>query len=589
MTTTSELVPDLVDGYLTFLGYADRPAPTVASLVELHQRHLARVPYENLEIMLGRPPSVAPLDSLARVGRVGRAGYCFHQNGALEVALRELGFAVERRHGHVWTSEDDRHTGVLNHLVLVVTGLPTDDNPGGEWWPDVGLGDALGDPLPLVVGEYEQGGFDYALTEVRDDGWSFLADRTGSFTGVEVSGVPTDAEIAERHASLSTPPDGRFATVLVVQRRMPEHVDVVRGCLSHRITPGGQTEVELTSYDAWRSAIEDGCGLSLAEVDDAELRALFDRQLAAHRTYMETPMSDDLLDIADELYGLPLADFTPARDAKAKELKGTDLAAPVKALKKPTMAAWVVNMLVRHETEQVDQVLAVGAALRDAAQSLDGKELRELTKQRRQLTAAVTTRARGVAGSLGTKVTQAVADQVESTLTAAMLDPDCARGLRSGLLVTHLTSTGLGESAAGAAVALPEALGFAASSAPAPAEQPVGRPDLKVVPDPDAEAKKLAAAQAAMEAAEAVEESARATYDEAERAVTELEARSLQVQGEIEERRRQIAELEETAEEVEEELDEAEDARTEARTSLRKAEQAREQAETALDRLRKKR
>jgi N-hydroxyarylamine O-acetyltransferase len=288
VTTTSELVPDLVDGYLRFLGYADRPAPTVASLVELHQRHLARVPYENLEIMLGRPPSVAPLDSLARVGRVGRAGYCFHQNGALEVALRELGFAVERRHGHVWTSEDDRHTGVLNHLVLVVTGLPTDANPRGEWWPDVGLGDALGDPLPLVVGEYEQGGFDYALTEVRDDGWSFLADKTGSFTGVEVSGVPTDAAIAERHASLSTPPDGRFATVLVVQRRMPEHVDVVRGCLSHRVTPGGRTEVELTSYDAWRSAIEDGCGLSLAGVDEAELTALFDRQLAAHRTYMET-------------------------------------------------------------------------------------------------------------------------------------------------------------------------------------------------------------------------------------------------------------------------------------------------------------
>ena len=150
-------------------------------------------------------------------------------------------------------------------------------------------------------------------------------------------------------------------------------------------------------------------------------------------------------------------------------------------------------------------------------------------------------------------------------------------------------ATGVGESSAGAAVALPEALGFAASSAPAMPEQPVGRPDLKVVPDPDAEAKKLAAAQAAMEAAAAAEEAARTTYDEADQAVTELEARSLQVQGEIEERRRQIAELEETAEEVEEELDEAEDARTEARTSLRKAEQAREQAESTLQRLRKKR
>jgi hypothetical protein len=300
-------------------------------------------------------------------------------------------------------------------------------------------------------------------------------------------------------------------------------------------------------------------------------------------------MSDDLLDIADELYGLLLADFTPARDAKAKELKGTDLAAPVKALKKPTVAAWVVNVLVRHETEQVDQVLAVGAALRDAAESLDGKELRELTKQRRQLTAAVTTRARGVAGSLGTKVTQAVADQVESTLTAAMLDPECAKALRSGLLVAHLSATGVGESAAGAAVALPEALGFSATSAPPQSDEPPARPDLKVVPDPDADAKRIAAAEAEVESASTAEDEARAAYDETERAVSDLEARSLQVQGEIEEHQRQIAELESTAEEVEEELDEAEEARTEARTALRKAEQAREHAQATLDRLESRR
>jgi hypothetical protein len=299
-------------------------------------------------------------------------------------------------------------------------------------------------------------------------------------------------------------------------------------------------------------------------------------------------MTDDLLDIADELYGLSMNDFTPARDAKAKELKGSDLAAPVKALKKPTMAAWVVNMLVRHETDQVDQVLAVGAALRDAAESLDGKELRELTKQRRQLTSAVTTRARGVAGTLGVKVTQAVADQVEGSLTAAMLDPDCAKALRSGLLVAPLSATGVGESAAGAAVAVPEALGFTATSAPAVPDAPAGRPDLKVVPDPDADAKKLAAAEAALAAATSAEEAARATYDETDSAVTELEARSLQVQGEIEEHQRAIAQLEETSEEVEEELDDAEEARTEARTALRKAEQAREQAESAVERLRKK-
>jgi hypothetical protein len=296
-------------------------------------------------------------------------------------------------------------------------------------------------------------------------------------------------------------------------------------------------------------------------------------------------VSDDLLDIADELYGLPMNDFTPARDAKAKELKGTELAGPVKALKKPTLAAWVVNMLVRHETEQVDQVLAVGAALRDAATSLDGKELRELTKQRRQLTNAVTARARGVASSLGVKVTQSVADQVEDSLTAAMLDPDCAKALRSGLLVAAMSATGVGESTAGAAVALPTAFGFSATSAPA---APSGRPDLKVVPDPDADAKKLAAAEAALEAASSAEEAARATYDEAVGAVTELEARTMQLQAEIDELKRRLVELEESAEEVDEELDEAEEARTEARTALRKAEQAREQAESAVGRLRKR-
>ncbi|MBF4763766.1 hypothetical protein ISU07_11575 [Nocardioides islandensis] len=277
-------------------------------------------------------------------------------------------------------------------------------------------------------------------------------------------------------------------------------------------------------------------------------------------------------------------DFTPARDAKAKELKGTELAGPVKALKKPSLAAWVVNMLVRHETEQVDQVLAVGAALRDAATSLDGKEMRELTKQRRQLTNAVTARARGVASSLGVKVTQSVADQVEDSLTAAMLDPDCAKALRSGLLVAAMAATGVGESTAGAAVALPAALGFSATSAPA---APSGRPDLKVVPDPDADAKKLAAAEAALEAASSAEEAARATYDEADGAVTELEARTMQLQAEIDELKRRLVELEESAEEVDEELDEAEEARTEARTELRKAEQAREQAESAVGRLRK--
>lgn len=289
-----------------------------------------------------------------------------------------------------------------------------------------------------------------------------------------------------------------------------------------------------------------------------------------------------LLEIADELYGLDLGDFTPTRDARAKELKGTDLAAPVKALRKPSTAAWVINLLVRHETEQVDQVLAVGAALREAQAAMSGEELRALTRQRRQLTAAVTTQARAVARERGLKVTAAVADQVEATLTAAMVDEGCAAAVRSGLLVTALAATGVDEVDLAGAVAVPDALGFRATARPA--AEPA-RPDLHVVPDPDAGAKARAAAEDLLEQAEEALAGAQGEYDDAAAAYSDLEARSLQLQSEMDELRGRLAELESQAEEVDDELEEAEEARGEAEDALSEARRERDAARAALDRL----
>lgn len=289
----------------------------------------------------------------------------------------------------------------------------------------------------------------------------------------------------------------------------------------------------------------------------------------------------DLLTIADELYGLPLPEFTPARDARAKELKASDkeLSARVKALRKPSTAAWVVNLLVRREAEQVGQVLDVGAALREAQANLAGDELRALTRQRRQLTAAVTVRARAVAAENGQRVTAAVSDQVEATLTAAILDAECARAVRSGLLVAALAATGVDAVDLGSAVAVPEALGFTATPREA---EPEPRPELHVVPDPEADRKARAAAQERVEEAEAALGSAREELASAAARVAELEARGLQVQGEIDELRRRLAELEEQAEEVDDDLEEAEDARTEAQDAVAEATRQRDAARARL-------
>ena len=293
-------------------------------------------------------------------------------------------------------------------------------------------------------------------------------------------------------------------------------------------------------------------------------------------------MSEELLAIADELYALPQEEFTPARDAKARELKADkELAASVKKLKKPSVAAWVVNLFVRRAAEQVDQVVAVGQALRQAQEGMDAAELRALTKQRRQLTSAVTQEARRLARDEGLKVTQAVADQVEATLTAAMLDADCAKAVRSGLLVAALSATGVDTVDVASAVAVPEALGFAAT--PTTAGEPV-RPELHVVPG-DERARKRTEAEEALAAAQEMLDTAEQSVAEAGQAVEALQARSLQLQAEIDEVRRRLSELESSAEETDEELEDAEEKEGEARSAHAAALAARDAAQRTLDAL----
>ncbi len=298
-------------------------------------------------------------------------------------------------------------------------------------------------------------------------------------------------------------------------------------------------------------------------------------------------MTDDagLLEVADELYALALGDFTAARDAKAKALKSadaadlTELAAPVKALRKPSVAAWVVNLFVRREGDQADQVLAMGAALREAQAEMSADELRSLTRQRRQLTAAITQQARSLALEEGVKVTSAVAEQVEATFTAAMVSQACGRAVRSGLLVAALSTTGVDDVDPSVSVAVPTALGFTATPRTA---QAVPRPELHVVPDPDAEAKARAAAEEALAEAERDVVAAQADHDDAAAAVQRLEARQLQVQAEIDELKRKVAELESAHDEVDDDLGDAEDARAEAEEALDVATASRDQAASLL-------
>lgn len=123
-----------VRGYLARLGVDGVGSPLLPMLATLHRAHVERVPYTSLDIHLGRPTTVDPLESADRVVRTGRAGYCFHNNGAFAALLAALGYDARWHVAAVQALDVPEPPGrIANHLALTVHGLPAEAAPRGEW------------------------------------------------------------------------------------------------------------------------------------------------------------------------------------------------------------------------------------------------------------------------------------------------------------------------------------------------------------------------------------------------------------------------------------------------------------------------
>lgn len=194
----------------------------------------------------------------------------------------------------------------------------------------------------------------------------------------------------------------------------------------------------------------------------------------------------ELDDVADELYSGPPSDFIAHRDAAAKAARSDgdrDLAKEITELRKPTVAAWLMNLLVRDDPGFADQVVALGEGLRDAERSLDGPALRELSTQRRALVRSLTARARKLAQPSGQRIGDSVTQELDATLTAALADPQVAREVTSGRLTAAREYAGFGSADTGGPTVPPK-------TAPTPkakkAEEPpkTERPKLTLVKPP---------------------------------------------------------------------------------------------------------
>ena len=167
----------------------------------------------------------------------------------------------------------------------------------------------------------------------------------------------------------------------------------------------------------------------------------------------------ELADVAAQLYALPFDDFVAARTAAAKDAAAAkerrSLAAEVRSLPKPSVAAWTVNMLAARRPETLRELAGLGQSMRAAQASLDAAELRRLGQERRQLLSGAVKAAQAVAEQLGRKISGTIAAEVESTLRAATADAGAAAAVQSGRLLRALSADGVDVVDLSGAVALP--------------------------------------------------------------------------------------------------------------------------------------
>jgi N-hydroxyarylamine O-acetyltransferase len=254
--------------YLRRIGRDGETEPTGATLAALHRAHLAAIPFENLDIVLGRGVAV-DLESIQRkLVQRGRGGYCYEHGLLFAAALERLGYSVDRLLARV--GGEDERPRARTHMTLRVS-------VGGErWLADVGFGSGLLEPLPFEAGEPRtQGAWTYALAATGPRSWA-LRERQGSewITRYQFDdGRQHPADVVMSNHFTSTFARSPFVGRLVAIRKDAESI---RGLTGRQFTvthPDRSVEERRLGDDELGDALRHVFGIRLTDEEVAQLVA----------------------------------------------------------------------------------------------------------------------------------------------------------------------------------------------------------------------------------------------------------------------------------------------------------------------------
>jgi len=252
-----------VAAYLSRIGLDRPPRADLAGLTALHRAHLRAIPYENLDVQLGRPVTIDRPAIFDKLVTRRRGGWCYEMNGLLGWALGELGFRVTRATGAVMR-ELRGESAAGNHLVLKV------ELDEGLYLADVGFGDGSLDPIPVRPGAFAVNGFDFALSQLDDRWWRLHNHPKGGAASFDFNLDRADEALLERQCRwLQSADESPFVQNAVVQRHTDKGLAILRGRVLRLITPeemedrliGGASEYVGTLHDLFGLDLPDAAAL----------------------------------------------------------------------------------------------------------------------------------------------------------------------------------------------------------------------------------------------------------------------------------------------------------------------------------------
>ena len=248
--------------YLQRIGYEGRTAPDPAVLAALHRAHLLAVPFENLDIHLGRPIVLSVERFFEKIVSDRRGGFCYELNGLFAALLGELGFQVVLLSARV-VRPDGTVTPPFDHLTLSV-GCP---GRYERWLCDVGFGEGFLEPLRLVAGaertqhsglyRLAADGGDYVLLRRADPEVPLTAAYR--FT-TEPHELAAFAEMCEHQ---QTSPESHFTQQRVCSLATLEGRVTLTGTRLIVTRRGQRSEVPIQDDAAYRAALSDWFGITV--------------------------------------------------------------------------------------------------------------------------------------------------------------------------------------------------------------------------------------------------------------------------------------------------------------------------------------